>query len=455
MASTKARAEKEREKQVQDKVQAILGAMLKDEDNKYCVDCDSKGPRWASWNLGIFLCIRCAGIHRNLGVHISRVKSVNLDSWKPKEVASMQQMGNSKARAVYEANLPDGYRRPAQNDQAMEAFIRQKYEKRKYIAAEWSSPATPEFPAGWDEAATPAQAHDRKPEFKKLTVPAAASAKPAAAASPKPAQVPVKQPPAQPPPVKAAAAGSVARSASTLDTDLLGLSLGAAASPSAVTSSSSANDLLGLNSEFGGFESASPAPAAVQSSSASVPAETSPKQEAASCVTDGKMSKDSIMALFGPKASPAPASAAPVQNFAAPNLFGAVPQQQQPQQQQFGAVPLQQQFGSFGSAPQQPQQSLFGQFQSPSAAMFLPQQPQQQQQSFLGGSSFGLGQVNPSPAFNPSPIPQQNNVLDIGNVFNSKPGQTNNSQAPANNPFLDSNQLNGRNGLAATPSLWQ
>ena len=101
----------------------------------------------------------------------------------------MQQMGNSKARAVYEANLPDGYRRPAQNDQAMEAFIRQKYEKRKYIAAEWSSPATPEFPAGWDEAATPAQTSDRKPEFKKLTVPAAASAKPAAAASPKPAQV--------------------------------------------------------------------------------------------------------------------------------------------------------------------------------------------------------------------------------------------------------------------------
>merc|ERR1712079_743359 len=103
--------------------------------------------------------------------------------------------------------------------------------------------------------------------------------------------------------------------------------------------------------------------------------------------------------------------------------------------QQFGAVPLQQQFGSFGSAPQQPQQ--------------------QQQQSFLGGSSFGLGQVNPSPAFNPGPIPQQNNALDIGNVFNSNPGQTTNSQAPANNPFLDSNQFNGRNGLAATPSLWQ
>jgi len=44
------------------------------------------GPRWASWNLGIFLCIRCAGIHRNLGVHISKVKSVNLDTWTPEQV---------------------------------------------------------------------------------------------------------------------------------------------------------------------------------------------------------------------------------------------------------------------------------------------------------------------------------------------------------------------------------
>merc|ERR1712013_269379 len=125
MSSRQSKLEKEREKATQDRLQAMLSEMLKDEDNKYCVDCDNKGPRWVSWNLGIFLCIRCAGIHRNLGVHISKVRSVNLDSWTPQQVASVQQMQNSKARAIYEANLPEDFRRP-QTDSAVEAFIRQK-----------------------------------------------------------------------------------------------------------------------------------------------------------------------------------------------------------------------------------------------------------------------------------------------------------------------------------------
>ncbi|XP_038218287.1 ADP-ribosylation factor GTPase-activating protein 1 isoform X2 [Zerene cesonia] len=136
------KSEKDRAKQIQDRCQNILLQMLKDEDNKYCVDCDAKGPRWASWNLGIFLCIRCAGIHRNLGVHISKVKSVNLDSWTPEQVVSLQQMGNSRARAVYEANLPDSFRRP-QNDNTLEGFIRAKYEQKKYIAKEWVPPPLP------------------------------------------------------------------------------------------------------------------------------------------------------------------------------------------------------------------------------------------------------------------------------------------------------------------------
>uniref|UniRef100_A0A0C9QX87 Smap1_0 protein n=1 Tax=Fopius arisanus TaxID=64838 RepID=A0A0C9QX87_9HYME len=142
------RFEKERAKQIQDKCQDLLTQMLRDEDNKYCVDCDAKGPRWASWNLGIFLCIRCAGIHRNLGVHISKVKSVNLDTWTPEQVVSLQQMGNSRARAVYEANLPDTFRRP-QTDCSLESFIRAKYEHKKYIAREWVPPTLPKV--NWDK----------------------------------------------------------------------------------------------------------------------------------------------------------------------------------------------------------------------------------------------------------------------------------------------------------------
>ncbi|KAL0277735.1 UNVERIFIED_CONTAM: hypothetical protein PYX00_004920 [Menopon gallinae] len=148
LSRNESKAEKDRQKQIQDRCQALLNQMLRDEDNKYCVDCDAKGPRWASWNLGIFLCIRCAGIHRNLGVHISKVKSVNLDSWTPEQVVSLQQMGNSRARAVYEATLPDSWRRP-QTDSSLESFIRAKYQHKKYIAKEWVQPPLPKV--DWDK----------------------------------------------------------------------------------------------------------------------------------------------------------------------------------------------------------------------------------------------------------------------------------------------------------------
>ncbi|KAJ3609345.1 hypothetical protein NHX12_023868 [Muraenolepis orangiensis] len=89
-------------------------------------------PRWASWNLGIFVCIRCAGIHRNLGVHISKVKSVNLDQWTQEQVQCVQEMGNAKAKRLYEAFLPECFQRP-ETDQSAEIFIRDKYDKKKYM----------------------------------------------------------------------------------------------------------------------------------------------------------------------------------------------------------------------------------------------------------------------------------------------------------------------------------
>ncbi|XP_070586975.1 stromal membrane-associated protein 2-like isoform X3 [Erythrolamprus reginae] len=115
-----------------DRYQAVLTNLLLEEKNKYCADCQAKGPRWASWNIGVFICIRCAGIHRNLGVHISRVKSVNLDQWTQEQIQCMQEMGNGKANRLYEGYLPENFRRP-QTDQAVESFIRDKYEKKKYM----------------------------------------------------------------------------------------------------------------------------------------------------------------------------------------------------------------------------------------------------------------------------------------------------------------------------------
>lgn len=73
---------------------------------------------------------------------------MNLDAWTPEQVVSLQQMGNSRARAVYEANLPDNYRRP-QNDSHLETFIRAKYEHKKYIAREWVPPALPKV--NWEK----------------------------------------------------------------------------------------------------------------------------------------------------------------------------------------------------------------------------------------------------------------------------------------------------------------
>jgi len=161
------KADQEREKIIQERCQILLNKLLKEEDNKYCVDCDSKGPRWASWNIGVFLCIRCAGIHRNLGVHISKVRSVNLDSWTPAQVSSMQCMGNSRGRAVYEAGVPDHFKRPT-SDSGLEQFIRSKYEKKKYLMKDWVATKPPDLPEGWQtliEQEKIGKSRDGKPQM--------------------------------------------------------------------------------------------------------------------------------------------------------------------------------------------------------------------------------------------------------------------------------------------------
>ncbi|KAG1746883.1 hypothetical protein EDB19DRAFT_1894104 [Suillus lakei] len=107
----------------------ILKDLVKQSDNKVCADCKRNDPRWASWNLGVFLCIRCSGIHRGMGTHISRVKSVDLDIWTPEQMESIQKWGNRRANLYWESHLKSGHIPP---DHKMESFIRSKYESRRW-----------------------------------------------------------------------------------------------------------------------------------------------------------------------------------------------------------------------------------------------------------------------------------------------------------------------------------
>ena len=111
--------------------------MFKKNANQFCVDCNKTGPRWASANLGVFLCIECSGIHRNLGVHISFVRSVTLDFWTDLQVANMETWGNGNANAYYEANVPSHVRKPNEGDsvKTKEKYIRDKYEHKRYVSA--------------------------------------------------------------------------------------------------------------------------------------------------------------------------------------------------------------------------------------------------------------------------------------------------------------------------------
>ncbi|OIW25259.1 ArfGap-domain-containing protein [Coniochaeta ligniaria NRRL 30616] len=111
--------------------QQTLKSLIKLECNKVCADCKrNKHPRWASWNLGVFVCIRCSGIHRGMGTHISRVKSVDLDSWTDEQLASILSWGNARANKYWEAKLAPGH---VPSEAKIENFIRTKYELKRWV----------------------------------------------------------------------------------------------------------------------------------------------------------------------------------------------------------------------------------------------------------------------------------------------------------------------------------
>lgn len=108
-----------------------------DKGNSWCADCGSTSKvEWVSINLGIVLCIECSGIHRSLGTHISKVRSLTLDihSFSNDIVEILLQIGNRVSNMVWEAKLDQSSKPTANSTREQRLrFISAKYSERLYV----------------------------------------------------------------------------------------------------------------------------------------------------------------------------------------------------------------------------------------------------------------------------------------------------------------------------------
>jgi len=107
------------------------------EKNRVCADCCKRLPEWVSINLGAMICIECSGVHRSLGVHVSKVRSLRLDQLSKAEYALILSLGNDFVNSVWEGgvNKQKGWTKPEASDsrKIKEEWIKSKYMWRGFI----------------------------------------------------------------------------------------------------------------------------------------------------------------------------------------------------------------------------------------------------------------------------------------------------------------------------------
>ncbi|KAF1972789.1 ArfGap-domain-containing protein [Bimuria novae-zelandiae CBS 107.79] len=380
-----------------------LKSLVKIEANKSCADCKrNKHPRWASWNLGIFVCIRCSGIHRGMGTHISRVKSVDLDSWTDEQLQSVLKWGNARANKYWEAKLAPGH---VPSEAKIENFIRTKYESKR-----WVMDGPMPDPASLDIS------DDDMPLSKvqeKVQIERSASQRlvgTSSRAAPEPRAVPPPQPAIDlfgdetPAPPRASTGPPQARAVPSK------------AEPAPPKQTKAGDSLLGLD-----FLGSAPAQPARPSSTG--PAATAPSRPDL---------KQSILSLYAAK----PAAAPQPQQHARQDSFGglASPAQQSPQPQQSSFGGLNDAFSSLsfgqGAAPA-PKPSPFSGLDNFTSTKSPPS---------TSSSMFGGGGNFFSPKSPPPQAPKQaSSGLGDFSAFSSAPAQPAQPAAPSSgmNDLLD------------------
>ena len=106
------------------------------EKNSVCADCSATSPDWVSLNLGAIVCLNCSGVHRSLGTHISKVRSLTLDQLSEPSMRSLERMGTAAVNRIYEADPRYKYDKPRGSQierKERDAYIRKKYADRTFL----------------------------------------------------------------------------------------------------------------------------------------------------------------------------------------------------------------------------------------------------------------------------------------------------------------------------------